>query len=678
MSSEKDITLRMPEEVETVPASLEPTQSTVAGDARASGTVKWQAGLGNSLLAAAAANPSPNGSSKFRIPFTSNSSLAHTLIQLKPDDESASTDTSTPSGPSTTNTPATNLIVDDNAETVGPNQMKKSQFLAELKVAVCNTAAQALAGTPLSAVGCPYIERWFTHYAGQSSDYVERAVRRYVPETAGSATAGAYIAAITARVNRAAASWATTGQLTGIPPGVTIPPELLMGAVAGAASTALSGIGNAASSIGSGLASAASGLSSGFGNALSGVTSLLFKEHEGGAHPVGEPDAIQSQLGTGQTLDAGVKTKMESAFGQNFTDVQVHSDTTAASLSESQNARAFTVGQHIAFGAGEYQPGTLVGDALIAHELAHVMQQRGAGPSNGVLQKGSEDYGSLEEDADKIAVAAVVSSIGGPFSGLAKVSGNVFPRLRSGLRLQRCGCSRSSGTSTALLSNQQAQDAITHNSGLGYDADTIRSIQNLVSATANGTFDAATVEKIAAWQTSKSLTANGKIDAATLQSLIQALVAATKYDEAIHAIVDAFNFPTTNLASISYDATVTHADADTSGNIATGAPQTVRVGPSTFAANYAHMIRIIGHELQHVQQRTGATPIVNQNVREFLSYAWEALDTSAPPLTAPERVSHANLAITRYNTFSAPEKTTYNAMYTRLQTLITNGGVGNP
>src|SRR5262249_11382794 len=115
-------------------------------------------------------------------------------------------------------------------------------------------------------------------------------------------------------------------------------------------------------------------VTSGGGGALFDVGSIFFKfkERDGEAKEAGEPQAIQAQLGSRQSLDGGVKSRMESAFGESFSGVQVHADANAARLSENLNARAFTVGDHVAFGAGEYQPGTLIGDALIAHELAHV------------------------------------------------------------------------------------------------------------------------------------------------------------------------------------------------------------------------------------------------------------------------------------------------------------------
>ena len=57
---------------------------------------------------------------------------------------------------------------------------------------------------------------------------------------------------------------------------------------------------------------------------------------------------------------------MGAAFGHDFSSVRVHTDSSDAALSDQLNARAFTIGSDIAFGSGEYQPGTMIGDALIA------------------------------------------------------------------------------------------------------------------------------------------------------------------------------------------------------------------------------------------------------------------------------------------------------------------------
>lgn len=66
---------------------------------------------------------------------------------------------------------------------------------------------------------------------------------------------------------------------------------------------------------------------------------------------------------------------MEPRFGSRFDHVRVHTDGRAAESASSLNARAYTVGTDIVFGAGQYAPGTAVGDRLLAHELTHTIQQ---------------------------------------------------------------------------------------------------------------------------------------------------------------------------------------------------------------------------------------------------------------------------------------------------------------
>jgi hypothetical protein len=132
---------------------------------------------------------------------------------------------------------------------------------------------------------------------------------------------------------------------------------------------------------------------------------------------------------------------MSSAFGYDFSGVRVHTDAKAGELSGQLNARAFTIGRDVAFAQGEYQPGTLIGDALIAHELAHVVQQGGGNPSGGAQTKDASlgDDSSLEQDADRSAVGAVVAAWTRTKKGLTELSADAVPRLKSGLKLQRCG-----------------------------------------------------------------------------------------------------------------------------------------------------------------------------------------------------------------------------------------------
>src|SRR5438270_6641471 len=109
---------------------------------------------------------------------------------------------------------------------------------------------------------------------------------------------------------------------------------------------------------------------------------LAFGAHDEAEHAGGEKaQAVREQMGEGRLLEAGVRGQMEHGFGSALRHVRVHTDGEAGSLAGREQARAVTVGSDIAFGAGEYKPGSLSGDLLIAHELAHVLQQESGGAS---------------------------------------------------------------------------------------------------------------------------------------------------------------------------------------------------------------------------------------------------------------------------------------------------------
>lgn len=402
-------------------------------------------------LAQAQQNGNGNGNAHKRTALTPNATPAR--VQKK--EAQGSQDTSqntTEQGTQTaeSSAPAHTLIVNDDARQLEPGQMRKTEFLEQLKQSVCGAAEEVLRNTMWSAMGCPYIERWFSHYAEQDSAYVERALRRYAPEAARASSAHDYIPIVTERVRRGLSQWSETGEMTGVPeefrqgemPGMT-----LQGLVSGALSAVGRAVSGAVSAIGRAIGGASSSASSG---AASGAARAMAKAREGGERNVGDPAAIQSQLGNGHSLDGGTRQRMEKAFGASFSDVRVHTGAQAESLSEGMNARAFTVGNDIAFGAGEYHPGTLVGDGLIAHELAHTVQQgngAAAGVANKVDGQGDNAHGDLEEEADVAAVGAVASMWG--LTNSAKSSAGALTQLRSGLKLQRCGARQQTQTQTS-------------------------------------------------------------------------------------------------------------------------------------------------------------------------------------------------------------------------------------
>lgn len=113
---------------------------------------------------------------------------------------------------------------------------------------------------------------------------------------------------------------------------------------------------------------------------------------------VSNAPSVESRLaslrGTGAPLPDGLRDFYEQRFGRDFSSVRLHTDGSAADAARSLRARAFTYGSDLVFGAGEFAPGTDAGRHLIAHELAHVVQQGAAAPAQ-VMRKAS--YGVVGE-----------------------------------------------------------------------------------------------------------------------------------------------------------------------------------------------------------------------------------------------------------------------------------------
>jgi len=96
---------------------------------------------------------------------------------------------------------------------------------------------------------------------------------------------------------------------------------------------------------------------------------------------------IRSKTSGGQPLPAETRSFMEPRFGNDFSNVRIHQDQGAAQLNHQLNARAFTYQNHIFFGPGQYQPQTVQGKQLLAHELTHVVQQGASKEGNDNSQK---------------------------------------------------------------------------------------------------------------------------------------------------------------------------------------------------------------------------------------------------------------------------------------------------
>jgi hypothetical protein len=117
-----------------------------------------------------------------------------------------------------------------------------------------------------------------------------------------------------------------------------------------------------------------------------------------GSAPLADVPPVVNEVlrSAGRPLDAVVRTFMEPRFGYDFSQVRVHTDRRAAESAESIHALAYTAGQDIVFSHNTYAPSTHHGRELLAHELAHTIQQRGSG---GIPPSPAPD-GIFESSAD--------------------------------------------------------------------------------------------------------------------------------------------------------------------------------------------------------------------------------------------------------------------------------------
>ena len=101
----------------------------------------------------------------------------------------------------------------------------------------------------------------------------------------------------------------------------------------------------------------------------------------------GVASQIDSMRGGGQPLPESVRAFFEPHFGHDFSQVRVHRDADAAASALAVNARAYTVGRDVMFGAGQYAPEMTAGRRLLAHELTHVVQQNQSSHSPPAVQR---------------------------------------------------------------------------------------------------------------------------------------------------------------------------------------------------------------------------------------------------------------------------------------------------
>ncbi|MBN1203503.1 MAG: DUF4157 domain-containing protein [Myxococcaceae bacterium] len=145
----------------------------------------------------------------------------------------------------------------------------------------------------------------------------------------------------------------------------------------------------------------------------------------GGARQGEAPPIVHEVLRSpGAPLDGETRSFMEPRFAHDFSRVRVHADARAAESARQVGALAYAVKEHVVFAEGQHSPGTGAGQALMAHELAHVVQQAGSAPSALSARLPISNEG--ERHADALAEAAMAGRQ--PEVSSSSVAGAVLAR----------------------------------------------------------------------------------------------------------------------------------------------------------------------------------------------------------------------------------------------------------
>lgn len=252
-------------------------------------------------------------------------------------------------------------IVEDGDDVSG-GQIERSAFLQSAGAAITSAADEELAPVGRSTANCPYIEFWWGRFRSYSARRMERAVILFAQP--GSRSPHAYLHAMSAATRQRVRQWIASGS-------AVVPDDM----------DALSAV-----------------------HESPGQSAAQAKTEHGASSTGTVSDAILARLGAGRTLDGSARARMERGFGRSFRNVRIHTDAAASQAAAERGALALTVGSNVLFRQGQYRPGTMSGDVLLAHELAHTLQQSG----------GAEiaAHEGPEVDADRAAVNAVAAANG--------------------------------------------------------------------------------------------------------------------------------------------------------------------------------------------------------------------------------------------------------------------------
>jgi uncharacterized protein DUF4157 len=149
---------------------------------------------------------------------------------------------------------------------------------------------------------------------------------------------------------------------------------------------------------------------------------MLPRDYSWGASVHGAvPGSVPNVLGTGgRPLDHDLRTAVETRFGHDFSSVRVHSDAAAARSAADVGAAAYTVGEHVVFGEDRFRPQSAEGRRLLAHELAHVVQQNGPVPQQ--LRLGGPHDSATEREARAAEITAGADLPSPPIRAVSQIA----------------------------------------------------------------------------------------------------------------------------------------------------------------------------------------------------------------------------------------------------------------
>jgi len=286
----------------------------------------------------------------------------------------------------------------------GPGSISKEQFIQTLDDRLCTEIEPLLANTPYTSVGCPYITHWLGKLQNASPADIEGMIIRYTGLNSSAESHETYYQHIITQVKAGVAKWVATGEIENIPQGLidaigTIQPQEQ--------------------------------------ESLENQDGPLLTKMQPGRTLQQKPEQSLNNLGEGQAMDGRTQQRMGQVFGRSFNEVRVHTGTQAVQLNQQIGSKAVTQGQNIAFNQGQYQPGSIMGDALLAHELAHVVQQEGAAGTT-PLQTKPQSGGAHETEANQAGLSALGRLWGGVSGFFASLPQRAAAGLSSGVKLQAC------------------------------------------------------------------------------------------------------------------------------------------------------------------------------------------------------------------------------------------------